>query len=71
MAGPEDRDKSRQAIRGLDTAIAFGVEVALPTLLGYWADQQLGWMPALTLVGLTLGFGGGLYHLIRALGPRK
>jgi F0F1-type ATP synthase assembly protein I len=66
----EDRDEQRErssTARGYDAAITFAVEVAVPTLLGYWGDTKLGWMPALTIAGLALGFGAGLYHLLRTI----
>ncbi|MBM3994519.1 MAG: AtpZ/AtpI family protein [Planctomycetes bacterium] len=41
-----------------------GMEMALPVVLGYWADEWLGTTPWLTVVAAILGFVGGLVHLI-------
>ena len=71
MGDPKDQQRPHQSLRGLDAVITLGAEIAVPTFLGYWADAQLGWTPALTLAGVTLGFGAGLYHFIRRVMPPK
>lgn len=38
------------------------------TVLGYFADRLFGTLPLFLLVGLVLGFVGGLFYLYRALG---
>ena len=54
---------------------AVGIQLALAViggwLLGNYADQRLGTSPWIALIGLTLGFAGGLYNLIRTLKWRK
>lgn len=47
-----------------------GLEMALPTLLGYWLDGQLGTSPWLLVVGALLGFGVGMLHLLSMAGGR-
>jgi ATP synthase protein I len=39
--------------------------VAVFALIGYWLDERYGWTPWGMLVGLALGFTGGLYNLVR------
>ena len=39
--------------------------VAVFTLIGYWIDSRYGSQPWGMLVGLVLGFTGGLYNLVR------
>jgi ATP synthase protein I len=57
--------------RGAGAGMEFGAAVVVFTLLGLWADRAFGTRPWLMLVGLVLGFGGGLVHLMRALGGAK
>jgi len=57
--------------RGAGAGVEFGAAVVVFTLLGLWADRAFGTRPWLMLVGLVLGFGGGLVHLMRALGGTK
>ena len=59
---------------GIGLALAYrgmtlGAEFALPTLAGFAADRRWGTSPVLTLVGATLGFGVGMWHLLRASAP--
>ncbi|MBX7058181.1 MAG: AtpZ/AtpI family protein [Leptospirales bacterium] len=34
-------------------------------LLGFFGDRWLGWQPWLLIVGVFIGFGAGLWHVIR------
>jgi ATP synthase protein I len=38
------------------------------TAVGFFVDTWLGTLPLFLLVGLVLGFAGGLFYLYRALG---
>lgn len=40
---------------------------ALPTVVGFFVDRLLGTLPLFLLIGLALGFVGGLYYVYRAL----
>jgi F0F1-type ATP synthase assembly protein I len=42
-----------------------GLEVALPTLAGYYIDGRYNSRPWATLAGTALGFTAGLIHLIQ------
>jgi ATP synthase protein I len=44
-----------------------GVEMVVPTLLGYWIDSWLGTTPWITIVAAVLGFAAGMIHLIMIL----
>lgn len=59
------------ASRGAGAGIQFGASVVLFTLAGVWADRHFDTLPLFLLIGLGLGFGGGLYHLVRTLGRRE
>lgn len=49
------------AHRGITLGLAF----TLPALGGLFLDRRWGTRPALTLLGATLGFAAGMYHLLR------
>lgn len=68
---PDDRPASR-----LETS-AIGLEFALGILLlgwlGWLADGALGWrdlFPTCTVLGVFLGFGWGIWRLVRRLNRR-
>lgn len=56
---------------GAGAGIQFGAVLVLFTLGGVWADRHFGTLPLFLLLGLALGFGGGLFHLMRTLGRRR
>lgn len=67
------RTDSRRDDKGLSYARLFGVGftllftlVALATV-GFFLDRLAGTMPLFLLLGLGLGFAGGLYFVYRAL----
>jgi len=45
------------------------LEMALPGLLGHWADQHWGTEPVLLVLGVIAGFTAGMWHLIKLAGP--
>gem|GEM_PF-4202280 len=54
--------------RGAGAGIQFGAVIVVFTLAGVWADRRFDTLPLFLLIGLALGFGGGLFHLMRTLG---
>lgn len=44
---------------------SLGLEMALPTIGGYYIDRRFGLSPLLTLLGAGLGFMAGFVHLIQ------
>lgn len=54
---------------------AVGIQLAISVVaglfLGHYLDEKWGTNPWLTLLGLILGFIGGLYNLIRVLRWRE
>jgi F0F1-type ATP synthase assembly protein I len=44
---------------------AVGIEIVIPTLLGWWLDSYLNSGPWGALVGGTIGFSGGIWHMVR------
>jgi F0F1-type ATP synthase assembly protein I len=47
------------------TVAAIGAEMVVPTVIGWWLDDRLGWTPWATLIGATLGFAGAIAHMLR------
>ena len=47
--------------------LQFAATVGVFALLGYWLDQKLGVTPGFLLVGVFLGFGLGLYSMVKKL----
>ena len=46
---------------------AFIVTLGVLTALGFFVDRLLGTLPLFLIVGLGIGFAGGLYYVYRAL----
>jgi hypothetical protein len=47
----------------------FGLEMSLPALAGWWADNRWGTGPWLLIAGAALGFASGFLHLLRMVSP--
>lgn len=65
---PSKKDQSPSStvakyLKFSQAGLQFFVSVALPTGVGIWADQRLATGALLTILGLALGFGTGLYSL--------
>ncbi|MBA4065256.1 MAG: ATPase F0F1 [Isosphaera sp.] len=60
-----DPGKDRRVdYRGLALAGTAVGEIVAPILIGVWLDGRYGWAPWGLAVGATLGFVGGIAHLI-------
>lgn len=60
-----------QSSRGAGAGVQFGAAIVVFTLGGLWVDRRLDTVPLFLLLGLGLGFTGGLIHLMRTLGGRS
>jgi F0F1-type ATP synthase assembly protein I len=65
--GAEERSSDFARYAGL--GVQFGVTVALLSLGGYALDNWTGTSPLFLLIGVGLGFAGGLISLIRHVPP--
>ena len=54
---------ARFAGLGITLLLIFG----LPTMGGYFLDRLAGTLPVFLLIGLALGFTGGMFYVYRAL----
>jgi ATP synthase protein I len=54
---------ARFAGLGITLLLIFG----LPTVVGFFLDGLVGTLPLFLLIGLALGFVGGMYYVYRAL----
>lgn len=69
---PEKRPDNRLQLTALGYEFALGMLVLGG--LGWLADGALGWrdsFPALMVAGILLGFGWGVWRLVRRLGPKE
>jgi ATP synthase protein I len=48
-----------------------GVEMVLPTIVGYWVDGWFYTTPWITIVAAVIGFAGGMIHLIAILRQKE
>lgn len=62
---PDDRSPLAVAMEWTSRVTAISLEMALPALVGYWADRQLGTGMVLLVLGAILGFGMGMWHLVK------
>ena len=69
MVGSDSRrDGDRPGYaRFIGLGFAFMLTIAVPSAVGYFLDTLFGTMPLFLLVGVVLGFAGGLYYVYRAL----
>ena len=68
MANEEDRDGRSAVARGyvLATRVtSISLQMALPPVVGWWIDDQLGTTPWLTILGVVLGFTTSMRELLR------
>ena len=54
---------ARFAGLGITLLLIFG----LPTVVGFFLDRLAGTLPLFLLIGLGLGFAGGMFYVYRAL----
>jgi ATP synthase protein I len=54
---------ARFASLGITLLLIFG----LPTVVGFFLDELAGTLPLFLLLGLAVGFVGGMYYVYRAL----
>lgn len=66
--GDESSGTASQLARYSGHGLTLGLAVALFAWLGSRLDERLGTSPLFIAVGAALGFGGGLYRMLRELG---
>jgi F0F1-type ATP synthase assembly protein I len=67
---PQSRPLAKY-LRYSHLGVEFFLSVAIFTGIGIWLDRRLGTVVLFTLLGLALGFAGGLVALYRELFPGK
>lgn len=53
------------AMHWVSQVTTVGLEMSLPAGLGYWLDLRWGTLPWLVSLGGLLGFGLGMWHLLK------
>ena len=66
---PDDRSPLVVALEWTSRATTISLEMVLPGLLGYWADQRWETGPVLLVLGVMLGFATGTWHLSKLAKP--
>lgn len=66
--GEEPSSSASQIGRYSGYGLTLGLAVALFAWLGTLLDERLGTKPLFVLLGTFLGFGAGLYRMLRDLG---
>ena len=61
MAQSQMQRMMRYASAGIELVVIFGLWL----LLGWWLDKRWNTSPAMILIGAVLGFGLGMYRMIR------
>jgi F0F1-type ATP synthase assembly protein I len=70
----EQRDSRSPLALGMEWSsriTGVSLEMVVPALLGYWADQKLGTRGLFLIVGTLLGFIMGMMSLLRFVRPNK
>jgi ATP synthase protein I len=62
---PDDQTPYVLATMWVSRITSIVLEMVLPGVLGYWVDQKLGTRVLFLIIGVILGFVGGLWQLIR------
>ena len=62
---PDDRSPLALAMGWVSRITTISLEMALPALLGYWADRWLETEPLFLVLGVIAGFSLGMWHLIK------
>jgi len=69
--GEPERNPLSKYLQYLYVGVQFFLSVAIFVGGGIWLDRRLGTKVLFTLLGLALGFGGGVYSLYREFFPGK
>ncbi len=64
---PRRDDTGPSYARFFGLGFAFIVTLGVLTAAGYFLDKLVGTLPLFLLIGLVIGFAGGLYYVYQAL----
>jgi ATP synthase protein I len=64
---PQRNDASGDYARFVGLGITLLLIFGLPTVMGFFLDGLAGTLPLFLLIGLAVGFVGGMYYVYRAL----
>jgi ATP synthase protein I len=68
---PDDRSSYALAMQWVARITTISVEMVLPGWIGYWIDQRLGTKVVFLILGLIIGFAGGIWQLIQLTKPNN
>jgi F0F1-type ATP synthase assembly protein I len=61
----DDRSSYAMAMQWVSRITAVAVEMVLPGAIGFWIDSKLGTKVLFLILGVILGFVGGMWQLIK------
>ena len=64
---PQRNDADGNYARFVGLGITLLLIFALPTVVGFFLDRFAGTLPLFLLIGLAVGFVGGMYYVYRTL----
>jgi hypothetical protein len=67
----DDRLPWAVAMQWVARLTTISLEMALPGLGGFWLDQWLGTRVVFLIVGVIVGFAGGMWRLVQLTKPSK
>ncbi|MGA2798796.1 MAG: AtpZ/AtpI family protein [Thermoguttaceae bacterium] len=62
---PDDQSSYANAMVWVSRITSIVLEMVLPGVIGYWIDLKLGTRVVFLILGVILGFVGGIWQLIR------
>jgi F0F1-type ATP synthase assembly protein I len=62
---PDDRSSYADAMQWVSRITSVVTEMVLPGVIGYWIDLRLGTQVVFLILGVILGFVGGIWQLIK------
>jgi hypothetical protein len=66
----DDRSPWGLAMEWSSRVTNIALEMALPSLGGYWLDRWLGTLPIFLILGAVVGFAVGMLHLMQLAKPQ-
>ena len=67
---PDDRSPLARAMAWTSHVTTISLEMVVPGVIGLWIDQKLGTGMLFLVLGVLLGLGMGMWHLIKLTSVR-
>jgi F0F1-type ATP synthase assembly protein I len=67
----DDQSSYANAMQWVSRITSIVIEMVLPGVIGYWIDLRLGTKVLFLILGVILGFVGGIWQLIKLTKPNN